>query len=549
MPNWKKRRRSCMKQLNPDASGRNLLLVSLLLLCGLSTIVLMTRTLIPVDETRYVSVAWEMWLRGDFLVPFKNGEPYSHKPPFLFWMIHLGWMLFGVNDVSPRLVMPLFSAGALWLAYRLAGQLWPGHPGLGGRAALVLMASFLWIVFSTATMFDVLLAFWVLTGMHGVVRAADGQRFGFVLLGAAIGMGVLTKGPVILLNLLPVALLAPWWNPGMVSRPHWGRWYTGLGLSVMLGAGIALVWAIPAGFAGGEAYRNAIFWGQTADRMVDSVAHPRPFWWYLPVLPILLFPWFVWGGFWQAIARHRRAGLDRGLRFCLAWMLPVFLAFSFISGKQPHYLVPLLPAFALLTARVLTDHPGTRVALPALLVAGLGGALIAVASGKFVSLNAQMVALPPLWPGILLVCLAGGAWLAGRMGGPALASLSAMGVGMFALAQFATTQAIGPMYDIKPIALAIRQVQQAGHPVGNMSKYHAQYQFPGRLEVPLTELRGMETMPWLAAHPNGYLVLYLRDGRGLDAINARHWQRYRGGVVVLLDNRTAADVLAAGTVR
>ncbi len=52
---------------------------------------LLSRHLLAVDETRYVSVAWEMWLRGDWLVPHLNGEPYDHKPPLLFWLIHLSW--------------------------------------------------------------------------------------------------------------------------------------------------------------------------------------------------------------------------------------------------------------------------------------------------------------------------------------------------------------------------------------------------------------------------------------------------------------------------
>jgi 4-amino-4-deoxy-L-arabinose transferase-like glycosyltransferase len=105
---------------SPDSSGRALLLLSLLLLAALTGVALLTRPLIPIDETRYVSAAWEMWLRGDFLVPFKNGEPYSHKPPFMFWMFHAGWALFGVNDWWPRLVLPLFSAGVLLLTYLLA---------------------------------------------------------------------------------------------------------------------------------------------------------------------------------------------------------------------------------------------------------------------------------------------------------------------------------------------------------------------------------------------------------------------------------------------
>lgn len=44
---------------------------------------------IPVDETRYLSVAWEMRLNHSFVVPLLNGLPYSNKPPLLFWLINL----------------------------------------------------------------------------------------------------------------------------------------------------------------------------------------------------------------------------------------------------------------------------------------------------------------------------------------------------------------------------------------------------------------------------------------------------------------------------
>jgi len=532
---------SMIPRQNPDSSGRGLLLLSLLLLAALTVVALLTRPLIPVDETRYLSAAWEMWLRGDFLVPFKNGEPYSHKPPFMFWMFHAGWALFGVSDWWPRLVLPLFSAGTLVLTYLLARRLWPQRAGLGGQAALVLVSALLWILFSTSIMFDVMLAFWVLVGMHGVLAASDGKRHGFVMLGIAIGMGVLTKGPVILLDLLPVTVLAAWWNPGL----KWARWATGVGLAVLLGAAIALAWAIPAGMAGGEAYRNAIFWGQTANRMVESFAHQRPFWWYVPLLPVLLFPWFVWPGLWKALAHHRKTGLDRGTRFCLAWMLPVFIAFSFISGKQPHYLVPLFPAFALLTARVLADRPSTRVGLPALLAMALGVALMLAASGRIPAANEELAELPSLWPGAVLVLLAVGAWWAGRRGVPPLPNLALLGAALMALAQLAATRSIEPIYDIKPMALAIKQVQEKGLSVANAAKYHAQYQFLGRLEMPLVELQGPEIGRWLASHREGYVVIYLKNGENLEAIPARHKQAYRGGSVVLVDTQTAASLLAA----
>ena len=77
--------------------------------------VTLTRPLLPIDETRCVSVAWEMWQSGNFLVPHLNGIPYSHKPPLLCWLILSGWKLFGVNEWWPRLLPPLFGLGCLFL--------------------------------------------------------------------------------------------------------------------------------------------------------------------------------------------------------------------------------------------------------------------------------------------------------------------------------------------------------------------------------------------------------------------------------------------------
>ncbi|HYQ72329.1 MAG TPA: glycosyltransferase family 39 protein, partial [Gammaproteobacteria bacterium] len=86
---------------------------------------LFTRPLLPVDETRYAAVAWEMWARGDFLVPYLNGEPYSHKPPLFFWLIHAGWWLFGASEWVVRLVPPVLAGLILLLGKRVAAQLWP----------------------------------------------------------------------------------------------------------------------------------------------------------------------------------------------------------------------------------------------------------------------------------------------------------------------------------------------------------------------------------------------------------------------------------------
>lgn len=529
---------------NLDASPRLGLWLGWLLLAVLTLVVLFTRTLTPIDETRYVAAAWEMWTRGDFLVPFKNGVPYDHKPPFFFWMFHAGWALFGVNDWWPRLVAPMFSALSLWLNFRLAQRLWPDRPGLAGAATLMLSSTMWWMLFSTATMFDVLLAFWVLVGVLGIWSAAGGRRSGFGWLGLAIGMGVLTKGPVILLHLLPLALLAPWWSPGLRGS----RWAAGVVLAVLLGAAIALAWAIPAGIAGGEAYRNAIFWGQTANRMVESFAHKRPFWWYLPMLPMLLFPWLVWPGLWRALGGLRREGLDRGARFCIAWMLPVFVAFSFVSGKQLHYLIPLFPAFVLLAARALQGRTERAVWLPALGSLGLAGVLLLAALGRFGARQAELAAPPLLWPGVLLalaVLLV--AWLVQTRRSAPLLPLALLSSATLGLCFIALKPSIEPLYDIRPMAQAVQQAQAQGHPVANFQKYHAQYQFPGRLLQPLAELGGdrQRQRDWLTGNPQGYAVIYFESPAGVDKLPTVYWQRYRGGAVALMRSADAQALLSA----
>ena len=537
------------------------LALALLLLVALTAVAMLSRPLTPIDETRYVSVAWEMWLRGDFLVPFKNGEPYSHKPPLMMWMFQAGWAVFGVNEWWPRLVSPLFSAGGLLLTIGLARRLWPDRPGLGGQAVLILASSLLWTIFSTSAMFDVILAFFVLLGMHGTLMAADGKSGrGLALLGLAIGLGVLAKGPVILLHVLPVAALAPWWNRGLPdkgtpsfkgltpvkSRLKWTRWYAGILAAVLLGAAIALAWAIPAGLSGGEEYRNAIFWGQTANRMVESFAHRRPFWWYLPLLPLLLFPWFVWPGLWRAIRQYTQQGLDRGGRFCIAWMLPVFVAFSLISGKQVHYLVPLFPAFALLAARAMAN--GARIAgmwLPVLLALLVGVTLLLLALGWVKLPHDKLPELPTLWPGLVLILGGAAAYFLGRRFPRPLLVLSLLGAAFPALLQLALAWPFYPAYDVRPMAHAIHRAQASGHEVAHDGRYHDQYQFLGRLEQPLVELQGGAFDDWLKQHPNGCAVVYVKNLERLQGVSVIASQRYRGVAAALVDAQTALKLLRA----
>lgn len=497
---------------------------------------LFSRSYIPIDETRYVTVAWNMWLRGDYLVPWLNGMAYSHKPPLLFWLMNAGWAVFGVNDWWPRLVPSFFALASVFLTIRLARRLWPQQCQVAEIAPLILLGSALWTVFTTATMFDMMIACFTLLGVLGVVTAWQGEsRKGWLLVGVAIGLGLLAKGPTILLQILPVALLAPWWGRGQAVA--WSRWYAGMLGAVLLGAAIALLWAIPAGMRGGEVYHNAIFWGQTAERMVNSFAHKRPLWWYLPMLPVMLFPWLLWLPIWRGLMRLREDG-DMGVHLCLAWWLPVFVAFCFISGKQMHYLLPIFPAFALLAARGLLLTEARRFDnIPVALAAMVIGALLVGLPNYAQSHHmVRWVLLIPTWTGVA-VALAGlvlAVMPSGMLNTNVwrITLLSAFAVVL--TVYIALIQTAGSAYDVREMGKRLKTYQDAGMPLAHTDEYPGQYQFVGRMVNEPEVIRKSELTDWFKTHPNGKAVVYFDADASLDGIPLDYRQSYLNEQVVIL---------------
>jgi len=146
-------------------STRTALAVATLIWAAAVATGIVLRPPLPVDETRYLTVAWEMWLRGDFLVPHLNGAPYSDKPPLLFWAINLAWALFGVNETAARAVPPLFALASIWLTAALARRLWPETRGVAGLAALMVAGAILFQLYGSLVMFDSALTAFVLAAV------------------------------------------------------------------------------------------------------------------------------------------------------------------------------------------------------------------------------------------------------------------------------------------------------------------------------------------------------------------------------------------------
>ncbi|HNY66702.1 MAG TPA: glycosyltransferase family 39 protein [Deltaproteobacteria bacterium] len=473
---------------------------------------LLSRPYLPLDETRYVSVAWDMWLNGDFLVPRLNGALYSEKPPLLFWLYHLGWSVLGVNDLWPRTVSPLSGAAVLLLTSRLARRLWPDRPLAARTAPLILMGSLLWTIFLSTALFDMLLAFFTLAGVFGIVRSwQDRGPTGWLVLGAAIGLGILAKGPVILLHTLPLALLAPWW--AVERRPvSWTAWYAGIASASALGILIALAWAVPAALRGGEEYAEAIFWGQSAGRMVRSFAHEHPFWWYLPLLPAMLFPWSLWPALWRGFASLARRPRSGGVRLCLAWIVPVLAIFSLISGKQVHYLLPAFPGFALIASRALD---GSRRFLPkdplapAVVISLVGLVLLMPGLFPFPPNLRELLGEVNPYCGMALAAAGPILYFLYSQGPPdaALRITLVSGSSVLLAAMLVTGLAgVFRLYDMRGISSYIAGVQRREEAVCYVGTYHGVFNFLGRLEKPLDVIQEDQVLLWAACHPDGCIV-------------------------------------------
>jgi 4-amino-4-deoxy-L-arabinose transferase-like glycosyltransferase len=500
---------------------------------------LFSRSLMPIDETRYVTVAWNMFLNHDFLVPYLNGETYSHKPPLLFWLMNLGWAVFGVNDWWPRLVPSIFALGAVLMTQKIAARLWPERSQIGYVASLILLGSGMWAIFTTATMFDMLVAFFTIWGALGLLVVWQGEaRKGWTYVALAIAGGLLAKGPTILLQILPLALLAPWWMGNSANKPNLRHWYLMFLIAALVGALILLAWAIPAGIYGGPKYQQEIFWGQTADRMVKSFAHLRPVYWYLPMLPVMLFPWLFALPVWRALGKAFAAINEQGVRFCLAWFIPVLIAFSIISGKQPHYLLPIMPAFALLVGRgwdELNHISWLDKLLIALVGVGVGVLLLALPSLQHQYHLAIWLADIPVWTGAVVVL--GSMFLMLSTGASKIRyfqHVALLGLLITSMIWLGVIRTAGEAYDVRPISYNLKRLQNRNIPLAHIGTYYGQFNFLGRLLKSPEVLSESQLNNWFKKNPQGQVIIYIDNPTKLKAVKPEFKQLYRGSKLLCI---------------
>ncbi len=492
-----------------------------------------TRPLIPIDETRYLSVAWEMWHSKDFLVPHINGLPYSQKPPLFFWLINFSWLLFGVSEWSGRIVGPLFGLGSIFLTARLGKILWPEQKEVAAMAPFVLLGTLIWSLYTSLTMFDALLTFIALFGLICIFEANRRNSIlawsGFSL---AVGLGILAKGPIILLYVFPPVLLAPYWCKN--EEVSWRRWYILSFISLAAGIALALCWAIPAANAGGPEYRQAILFSQTAGRMVKSFAHRRPFFWYALLVPLLSFPWFFWLPAW----RGWRNTFNNSTRFCLTIILPSFLLLSCVSGKQIHYILPILPVVALLIAGTVTSltPKGRYDHLPLVLIYFIISMVILIVplltlkggDREIIEHIPKWTALVPIICGLFLF------FVRSRSVLTSIKVVSGSAIMLLIFLHFSLAAPLHFIYDQRVVGKQMQKVLAQGSEAAVFpARLADQFQFSGRLARPLIVKKSLDELAtWSQTNPQQFCLIFIKGIDSLKLAGNGISTPYKGGRLI-----------------
>ena len=309
---------------------------------------------------------------GDWLVPRYQGQPFFDKPPLTCWLIAASFRAFGFSATAARLVPALAALGAILATVWLGTLLFDREVALAG--GWILATTFGFMIFSRVAMSDMLLVLWstLAFGLAVALVRAPAPPLALPALGAVLGLGFLTKGPVaLLLPGLGMLLLA--WN-----RPRPAMRRRGVFLAAALFALLGLGWFVVVWLRLGPGPLAHFFVRENLERFTGETydAGRSPFF-YLGTYLSEGGPWALFlPAALLAIARAQGAGEpggNAGARLLLGWMGLMLVPLSLSRGKIDYYILPLYPAASLVVAHYVVGRPWgafDRVWARGVLVAG-----------------------------------------------------------------------------------------------------------------------------------------------------------------------------------
>lgn len=345
----------------------------LLLFLGLGA-----NTIWDANEAFYVETPKQMVLSGDYINPEFNGEPRMNKPVLSYWVVAGFYQVFGMSVGVERAAIAVGAVGILLATFLFGRTL--GGPTVGIVATLIVATAPRFVMFSRRIFIDIWVTMFMVLALACFLLAETRphhRRRYLWLMYAAIGLGVLTKGPVALL--FPAATIGTWLllerRLGDLRRLH-------LVSGALIVLAIVVPWWAVIYAQQGWAPVAAFWLGENVGRFTEPMQPgERDFLFYIPVVLGDLFPWtvFVIGGLvWGARALWQRSAPYASL--LMLWVVWHVGVFSFSQTKQDLYIFPVLPALAALAACVMTHAVtcGARWVTPGI---GVSAGLMLIVSG------------------------------------------------------------------------------------------------------------------------------------------------------------------------
>ena len=310
------------------------------------------RALWDIDEGMHAATSKDMVLSGDWLSPQYNGEKFYDKPPLHNWLVAISFLIFGFTEFAARLPAALLGLGCVMVTYLLGRRIF--GPAAAFLSALVLATSAEYIVLARVVVHDISLAFFITLSLSLFYLGYDNKRHRrplFLLGYAAMGFAVLAKGPVG--ALLPAMIIGLF----LIIKKQLGflkQMQIGWGILILLA--VAAPWYILISLKDPEYFGYFFIKQNLGNFFSKEVRHPEPLYYYIPVLMGGMFPWstFLPLAFFRAV-RARGTTCNDGTLLALIWFAAVFIFFSMASSKLGTYILPLLPAAALLVGALLHD--------------------------------------------------------------------------------------------------------------------------------------------------------------------------------------------------
>jgi 4-amino-4-deoxy-L-arabinose transferase-like glycosyltransferase len=347
------------------------------------------------DEPRYASIARDMLMNRSYITPRLYGTPWFEKPPLMYWLAAVGYKIFGNNEAAARFPSAAAATVCVFFIYWCGRKLW--NRGTGLLAALVAATSIGSFAFARAASMDMLLSACLTMALvfflFGFNDSPPRRRFWFYLFYAAIGLGILTKGPVAVL--LPALSLAGF----LLLRGRWREWRTWCPEGLWVTAAVAVPWYLLCAIINGWQFVQVFLINQNLDRFTSTIhGHIRPVYFFLPVLLLLTFPWTF-----LLISALRRT-FGKNDHILVWWAIVPFVFFSFSGSKLPGYLLPVVPPLSLLLGKELLQ-PASRVYRAGVFVEAAAMVFIGVAFGFF----GNTLNIDPHVSGTLIVAVTFGA--------------------------------------------------------------------------------------------------------------------------------------------